>query len=136
SAYGAVHHSSLALGSLPRGTRIARAAVFEGGPVLDGAAVYDDGRPYWPPGGEHIAEKPIMFYVPGGGLLQFADGLAKRFGPDDYMSWGLHLMSRGKAEKLRVQIGLWFSKRSPQREVRLWTLTETLTANGQPLPRN
>lgn len=136
SAYGAVHHSSIALGTLPKGTHIGRAPVFEGGPVLDGAAVYDDGRPYWPPGGEHIAEKPIMFYVPGGGLLQFGDGLAKRFGPDDYMSWGLHLMSRGKPEKLRVQIGVWFARRSVHHEVRLMTLTETLAANGQPLPRN
>ena len=136
SVHGAVHHSSLALGQMPRGMRIGRAQVFPGGPVLDGAAVLNDGRPYWPPGGEHIAEKPIMFYVPGGGLLQFSDGLAKRFGRDDFMSWGLHLVSRGRQEKVRVQVGVWFARRYPHHEVRLWTLTETLTSNGQPLPRN
>jgi hypothetical protein len=135
SVHGAVHHSSLSLGQLPRDTRIARAQVFEGGPVLDGAAVFGDGRPYWPPGGEHI-ERPIMFYVPGGGLLRFDDGLAKRFRRDDYMAWGLHLVSRGRSEKLRVQIGVWFARRYPRREVRLMTLTETLTANGQPLPQS
>jgi len=35
------------------------------------------------------------------------NGLAKRFGRDDYLAWGLHLMSTGRVEKLRVQIGLW-----------------------------
>lgn len=136
SVQGVVHHSSLALGQMPGGTRIGRAQAFPGGPVLDGVAVFDDGRPYWPPGGEHIAEKPIMFYVPGGGLMQLDDGLAKRFGRDDVMSWGLHMMSRGRAEKVRIQIGLWFARRYPRREMRLITLTETLIANGQSLPRN
>ncbi len=136
SAPNAVHHSSLSLGQMPPRTRIGRAEVFPGGPVLEGQAVFGDGRPFWSPGGEHIADKPIMFYVPGGGLLQFEDGLAKRFGRDDYLAWGLHLVSPGRAQKVRVQVGLWFARRYPRREVRLWTVTETLTANGRPIPRN
>jgi hypothetical protein len=135
SIQGALHHTSLSLGQLPPGTHIGRAPAFAGGPVLDGVAVFNDGRP-WSNGGENITDKPVMFYVPGGGLLQFSNGLAKRFGRDDYVSWGLHLISPGKAEKLRVQVGFWFARNYPHHEVRLWTLTETLTANGQPLSRN
>lgn len=130
---GAVHHSSLSLGSLPPGTRIGRGDVFPNGPVLDGVAVYADGRPFRSPGGEHIAEKPVLFYVPGGGLLQFPDGLAKRFGRSDYVSWGLHLISPGKPEKIRVQIGLWYARRYPHHEVKTWTVTQTLLADGKEL---
>jgi hypothetical protein len=135
SVQGAVHHSSLSLGPLPQGTHIGRAPVFAGGPALDGVAILGDGRP-WANGGEHITDKPVMFYVPGGGLLQFGNGLAKRFGRDEYLSWGLHLISPGQPEKLRVQIGFWFARGTTHHEVRLWTLTETLTANGQELPRD
>jgi mono/diheme cytochrome c family protein len=130
---GGVHHSSLSLGSLPQGTKIGRGEVFPNGPVLDGAAVYGDGRPFWSAGGEHIADKPVLFYVPGGGLLQFPDGLAKRFKRDDFISWGLHLISTGRAEKLRVQVGLWYAKRYPHHEVKTWTVTQTLLADGKEL---
>lgn len=130
---GVVHHSSLSLGPLPPGTHIGRAQAFAGGPVLDGIAVLNDGRP-WTLGGEQITDKPVMFYVPGGGQIRFDDGLAKRFGRDEYLSWGLHLMSRGKQEKLRVQVGLWFARRYPRREARLWTLTEQLSFDGQDIP--
>jgi hypothetical protein len=131
SVQNAVHHSSLSLGAMPPGTRIGRAAVFPDGPVLDGAAVMNNGRPFF--SGEHITDTPIMFYVPGGGFLQFPNGLAKRFGRDDYLSWGLHLISRGQTEKVRMQIGLWFARRHPHHEVKTITLTETLIADGKPV---
>src|SRR4029079_19046275 len=83
--------------------------------------------------GEYIASKPVLFYVPGGGSLQFPDGLGKRFGRDDYIAWGLHLMSRGKVEGLRMQIGLWYSRRQPHHEVKTWTVTEGLVADGKPV---
>jgi hypothetical protein len=129
---GVVHHSSLSLGTLPPGTTIGRGEAFPGGPVLDGVAVYRDGRPFRSAGGEYIA-KPVLFYVPGGGSLQFADGLGKRFGRDDYIAWGLHLMSRGKVEGLRMQIGLWYARRQPHHEVKTWTVTEGLVADGKPV---
>jgi mono/diheme cytochrome c family protein len=70
SIRNAVHHSSLALGSLPKGTKVGRAAVFPGGPVLDGVPLYSDGRPFGATSGEQFG-RPVMFYVPGGGVLQF-----------------------------------------------------------------
>jgi hypothetical protein len=134
SIQGAVHHASLSLGAMPSGTKIGRGAVFPGSPELQGAAMFSDGRPFLSAGGEHIADKPLLFYVPGGGYLQLQSGLAKRFRRDDYLSWGLHLISRGKPEKVRMQVGLWFAKRYPHHEVRTWTVTETLLVNGQSLP--
>lgn len=133
SVQNAVHHSSLSLGNLPQGTKIGRAPVFPGGPVLDGVAVLPDGRPLLPDGGEQITDRPVMFYVPGGGFLELPGGMAKRFGRDDYLSWGLHLVSPGRSEKVRVQIGIWFAKGLPRKEMRMWTLTETLVADGRPL---
>jgi mono/diheme cytochrome c family protein len=134
SIQGVVHHSSLSLGKLPPDTAIGRGEAFPGGPVLDGVAVYRDGRPFRSAGGEYIADKPVLFYVPGGGLLQLADGLGKRFGRDDYIAWGIHLISPGKPEKLRMQIGLWYARRYPHHEVKTWTVTQTLIAEGQELP--
>lgn len=103
-----MHHSSLALGSLPKGTKIGRAAVFPGGPVLEGVPLYPDGRPFGATSGEQFG-RPVMFYVPGGGVLQFPDGLAKRFRQQDYFAWGLHLISPGRPGKVRVQIALWYA---------------------------
>ena len=132
----AVHHSSVSLASgLPRGTRLGRGAVFPGGPVLDGVPVYDDGRPFRATSGEAFGT-PIMFYVPGGGLLQFPDGIAKRFGRDDWLSWGLHLISPGRADSLRVQIGLWYARNEPHHEVYTWTVNQTLLVEGRALTPN
>jgi hypothetical protein len=71
-----------------------------------------------------------MFFVPGGGLLQFENGLAKLFRRDDWIAWGLHLISPGKPEKVSVQIGLWYSRGEPHHEVRTWTVNQTLFVNG------
>jgi hypothetical protein len=130
SIRGAVHHSSLSLTALPPGTRLGRAAVYPGGPELDGVPVYQDGRPFRATAGEEFG-RPVFFYVPGGGLLQFPDGVAKRFRQQDYLSWGLHLISPGKAEKLRVQIGLWYARREPHHEVLTWTVNERLLMDGK-----
>jgi hypothetical protein len=130
SVQGVVHHSSLSIGRMPPGTTIGRGEAFPGGPALDGVAVYRDGTSKF---GEYITDKPLLFYVPGGGFLQLADGLGKRFGPDDFIAWGLHLMSRGVPDTLRVQIGLWYARKHPHHEVKMWTVTEKLEADGRPL---
>lgn len=131
SMRSALHHSSVSLSpGLPPGTKIGRAPVFTGGPVLDGVPVYADGRPFTTSSGEAFGT-PILFYVPGGGLLQFEDGLAKRFGRDDWIAWGLHLISPGSPEKVRVQIGLWYTRREPHHEVQTWTVNQTLLVEGR-----
>ena len=131
---GAVHHSSLSLAAaLPPGTRIGRAPVFPGGPALDGVPVYNDGRPFTASAGDAFGT-PVMFYVPGGGLLQFPDGLAKRFRRDDWIAWGLHLISPGTPEKIRVQVGLWYARNDPHHEVKTWTVNQTLLVEGRELP--
>jgi len=130
SIRGAVHHSSLSLASLPQGTHIGRAAVYPGGPELDGVPVFQDGRPFRAASGEEFGT-PIFFYVPGGGLLQFPEGVAKRFRQQDYLSWGLHMISSGKPEKLRVQVGLWYARRDPHHEVHTWTVNERLLMDGK-----
>ncbi|MEQ1759718.1 MAG: hypothetical protein ABL986_15485 [Vicinamibacterales bacterium] len=128
----AVHHSSLALATLPQGTRIGRGPVFSGGPTLDGVPVYADGRPFRAASGEEFG-RPVLFYVPGGGFMQLPDGLAKRFRKDDYLAWGLHLISGGRVEKLRVQVGIWYTRRDPHHEVHTWTVNETLAIDGKPV---
>lgn len=129
SVRNAVHHSSVSLGPLPDGTTLGRAAVFPGGPVLQGVPVFPDGRGVSLTMAEQFG-RPVMFYVPGGGALQFADGLAKRFRRDDYLAWGLHLMSTGRPEKLRVQIGLWYARGEPHHEVHTWTVNQRLLVQG------
>jgi copper type II ascorbate-dependent monooxygenase-like protein len=135
SIRNAVHHSSMSLGSLPPGTTIGRAAVFQGGPVLEGVPVFGDGRAVTMSAAEQFG-RPVMFYVSGGGVMQLADGLAKRFRRDDYLAWGLHLMSTGKVEKLRVQIGLWYARGDPHHEVHTWTVNQTLLVEDKSVPRD
>jgi len=132
SIRNAVHHSSLALGSLPKGTKIGRAAVFSGGPVLDGVPVYPDGQPFRATSGEEFGT-PVMFYVPGGGVLQFPNGLAKRFKQQDYLAWGLHLISPGRPANVRVQIALWYARLEPHHEVHTWTVNQKLLVEGKEL---
>ncbi len=133
SVRNAVHHSSISLApALPPGTKLGRAAVFPGGPVLDGVPVYADGRPFQTSSGEAFGT-PVMFYVPGGGLMQFDNGLAKRFGRDDWIAWGLHLISPGRPGTVRVEIGLWYSRNDPHHEVKTWTVNQTLFVNGMEL---
>lgn len=130
----AVHHSSLALASLPPGTRLGRGAVFDGGPVLDGVPVFDDGRPFRAASGDEFG-RPIFFYVPGGGFMQLADGLGKRFRRDDYLAWGLHLIADPHpGGKLSAQVGIWYNRRDPHHEVHTWTVNQGLSFNGQDVP--
>jgi hypothetical protein len=130
----ALHHSSLSLArSLPAGTQIGRGPVFPNGPVLDGVPVYPDGRVFTT-GSSEAFGTPIMFYVPGGGLMQLQDGLAKRFGRDDWIAWGLHMISPGRPETLRVQVGLWYARSDPHHEVQMWTVNQTLSVQGKELP--
>lgn len=130
SVRGAVHHSSMSLGAPPPGTTIGRAAVFPGGPVLDGVPVFPDGRAVALTSAEQFG-RPVMFYVPGGGVMQLADGLAKRFRREDYLAWGLHLISTGKPERLRVRIGLWYARGEPHHEVHTWTVNQRLLVEGK-----
>lgn len=132
SIRNAVHHSSVALGSLPKGTEIGRAEVFSGGPVLDGVPVHSDGRPFRATSAEAFG-RPVMFYVPGGGVLELPDGLAKRFRQEDYLAWGLHLISPGRPAKVRVQIALWYARREPHHEVHTWTVNQKLLVEGREL---
>jgi hypothetical protein len=134
SVRSAVHHSSLSLApSLPDGTRLGRGPVFPGGPVLDGVPVYPDGRVFSTSSGEAFGT-PVMFYVPGGGLLQFPDGIARRFRRDDWLAWGLHMISPGKPERLRVQVGLWYARNEPHHAVQTWTVNQALFVEGKEIP--
>jgi hypothetical protein len=130
-----VHHSSLTVGPLPPGTKIGRGAVWEGGPVLDGVPIYADGRPFRAMSAESFG-KPLLFYVPGGGALQFPDGLARRISPDQYLAWGLHFMATGRPEKVTLRVGLWWAKKPVHHEIYTWTVNERLIANGVEVARD
>jgi hypothetical protein len=130
-----VHHSSVTVGSLPQGTKLGRGAVWEGGPVLDGVPLYADGRPFRAMSAESFG-KPLLFYVPGGGVLQFADGLAKRVLPDQYLAWGLHFMTIGQPEQVKVRLGLWWARKAVHHEIYTWTVNERLIANGVDVVRD
>ena len=130
-----VHHSMVAVGPLPQGTRLGRAVLWEGGPELDSVAVYSDGRPFRGMSAE-LFGKPLLFYVPGGGLLQFPDGLAKRVSPNQYIAWGLHFQTTGREEKVKLRLGLWWSRKAVHHEIYTWTVNERLIANGVDVARD
>lgn len=131
-----VHHSSIAVAdSLPRDTRLGSGAVFDGGPVLPGVPVYEDGRPFRASSPEEFGY-PLLFYVPGGGFAQFPDGLAKQLRPGQYLAWGLHLKGSGKPEKSRFRLGLWYSRREVHHEVYTWTVNQRRFVESRELPAN
>jgi mono/diheme cytochrome c family protein len=130
-----VHHSSVTVGSLPSGTKLGRGAVWDGGPVLDGVPLYSDGRPFRAASAESFG-KPLLFYVPGGGALQFPDGLAKRISPDQYIAWGLHFMTVGTPQSVKVRLGLWWAKKTVHHEIYTWTVNEKLVADGVEVARD
>jgi len=132
SIRGAVHHSSLALAPLPPGTKIGKAAAYQGGPELEGVPIFADGRPFRAASGDEFG-RPIFFYVPGNALMQVPDGLGKRFRKDDYLAWGLHLISPGKAGTLRAQVGIWYTRRDPHHELQTWTVNQQLFIDGKEL---
>ena len=117
-----VHHASLSIGDLPPKTRLGQAALWPGGPVLTGVPLLGDGQPYRVASNEEFGY-PLVFYVPGGGFLRFPQGVAKRLRRGQYLSWGMHHMGHGMAEKTRMRLGVWFAKRGVHHEA------ETMTAN-------
>jgi hypothetical protein len=128
-----VHHSSIALANgLPEGTRLGTAPVFDGGPSLPGVPIRNDGSPFRAYSPEEFGA-PILFYVPGGGVAQFADGLAKRIRPGQYLAWGLHLKGSGKPETTRFRLGLWYSRRDVHHEVYTWTVNQRRIVEGREL---
>jgi len=130
-----VHHSSVTVGALPSGTKLGRGEAWEGGPVLDGVPLYSDGRPFRAASAESFG-KPLLFYVPGGGALQFPDGLAKRISPDQYFAWGLHFITIGTRQTVKVRLGLWWAKKAVHHEIYTWTVNERLVANGMDVVRD
>lgn len=132
--FDVVHHSSIAVADgLPEGTRLGTAPVFDGGPTLPGVPIRRDGSPFRAYSPEEFGA-PILFYVPGGGVAQFPDGIAKRLRPGQYLAWGLHLRGSGKPQKTRFRLGLWFSRRDVHHEVYTWTVNERRFVEGQELP--
>jgi mono/diheme cytochrome c family protein len=132
--FNVVHHSSIALANtLPNGTRLGSAPVFDGGPSLPGVPIRGDGSPFRAYSPEEFGA-PILFYVPGGGVAQFPDGLAKRLRPGQYLAWGLHLRGSGKVEKTRFRLGLWYTRRDVHHEVYTWTVNQRRVVDGRELP--
>jgi hypothetical protein len=126
-----VHHSSISLtNGLPEGTRLGTAPVFDGGPSLPGVPIRGDGSPFRAFSPEEFGS-PVLFYVPGGGVAQFPDGLAKRMRPGQYLAWGLHLKGSGKPEKSRFRLGLWYSRRDVHHEVHTWTVNQRRIVEGR-----
>lgn len=119
-----VHHSSISLGDLPPKTKLGKAALWEGGPVLDGVPIFNDGKPYRAMSGDEFGY-PLLFYVPGGGLLRFPEGIAKRLVAGKYFSWGMHYITDGKPDKVRMRLALWFAKKTVTHAAETWT------ANGR-----
>jgi hypothetical protein len=131
--FNVVHHSSIALAdALPNGTRLGSAPVFDGGPTLPGVPIRNDGSPFRAYSPEEFGA-PILFYVPGGGVAQFPDGLAKRVRPGQYLAWGLHLRGSGKPEKTRFRLGLWYTRRDVHHEVYTWTVNQRRWVEGREL---
>jgi mono/diheme cytochrome c family protein len=130
-----VHHSGVSLGMLPPRTKIGRAQAWEGGPVLEGMAVFNDGRPFRSMSGDDFGY-PLLFYVPGGGFLRFPQGIAKRLRAGQYFSWGMHYVSTGHAETNRMRLGLWLSRKRVTHEAVTMTVNERTFVNGREVPRD
>jgi len=85
-----------------------------------------------------IGGAPDMFgvYTPGTTFEQYPEGSAKllRAGPNTYMNFNLHFTTTGKPETSRAQLGLWFSSKTPRRQLfRSPAAVATLIANGRQL---
>lgn len=128
-----VHHSSLSLADLPPKTKLGRGEAFPGGPVVDGIPVTSDGRSYTAMSGDEFGY-PLLFYVPGGGVLRFPQGIAKRLTAGKYLSWGMHLVSDGQPERVKLRLGLWFAKRGVNHEVETYTVNDKRIVDGHEIP--
>ncbi len=128
-----VHHSSLSLGTLPPKTKLGKAALWDGGPVLDGVPINKEGRPYRAMSGDEFGY-PLLFYVPGGGFLRFPQGIAKRIKAGQYFSWGMHYVTDGKPEKVHLQLGLWYARGTVTHEAVTYTANAKRIVDGQEVP--
>ena len=128
-----VHHSSVSAAPLPAGTKLGRGAAWDGGPEMDGVPLFRDGKPFRAAGAESFG-KPLLFYVPAGGFQRYPNGLAKRVAADQYLAWGVHLMTTGKPEKTKIRLGLWFARRDAHHEMYTWTVNERRVVEGQEVP--
>jgi hypothetical protein len=125
-----VHHASVALGTLPPRTKLGNAALWAGGPVLSGVRLSSDGRPYITTSNTEFGY-PMLFYVPGGGFLKLPQGVAKRIRAQEYLSWGMHLVTSGQREKTRMRLGLWFAKKQVAHEALTMTANIKTIADGK-----
>lgn len=129
-----MHHASVFRTKLPNGTKIGSAALWPGGPVLEGVPVLRNGSPA-PDTLLPSFGAPLIFYVPAGGFLQFPKGVAKRIRGDEYLQWTFHFVTTGKPEKAGARLGIWFSRGNPK-EVVTTTVTDRVQVNGQDVPKD
>jgi hypothetical protein len=128
-----VHHASVSVGVLPPLTRLGRASLWPGGPVVDGVRLAGDGRPHVTRTNAEFGY-PMMFYVAGGGFIKLPPGAAKRIRPGQHMSWGMHLVTTGQPERVRLRLGLWFAKRPVAHEVMMMTANIKRIVDGKEIP--
>ncbi len=128
-----VHHASVSLGALPPLTKLGRAALWSGGPVLDGVRLARDGQPYVTRSAVEFGY-PMLFYVPGGGFLKLPPGTAKRMRPGENVSWGMHLVTTGQPERVRMRLGLWLARRAVAHEVLMMTANTKRVVDGREVP--
>jgi hypothetical protein len=131
-----VHHANVFAARLPQGARLGRGEAWPGGPVVDGIPLARDGTVA--PLSPLIASfaKPLVFYVPGGGVLRLPRGIGKRVTPDDHLMWSFHFIGTDKVERPSVRIGLWFSRDDVHHEAVTLTVTDKIFVNGVEVPRD
>ena len=105
-----VHHASVAVASLPPGAELGSAAIWPGGPVLDGVPL-KNGQPLSDVSAETFGH-PLLFYVPGGGTLWLPRGIGKALDAGEFLVWGFHFTTGGKVERGRIRLEVW-TARSP-----------------------
>jgi hypothetical protein len=125
-----VHHAGVGVADLPANTRIGRGPLWEGGPPSDGVAVLPDGQAFRATSPDAFGY-PIAFYVPGGGVLRFPTGVAKRLPARKYLAWGMHFVTTGHAERTHVTMGLWFAKGRVTHEAEMMTVNEKVFVGGK-----
>jgi hypothetical protein len=125
-----VHHASLSLGSLPPRTRLGKASLWPGGAELNGVRLDSNGQPHKTLSNAEFGD-PMLFYVPGGGFIKFPRGIGKRISADEYLSWGMHVITTGQPERVRVRLGLWFAKKTVAHEAFMVTANARKFVDGK-----
>jgi hypothetical protein len=160
SNWAAMHHSSVGIRDLPRGTKLGRGEAWPGGPISDGVPVSIDGKTKVDNRGDRTEAEAaaaataattaardvaaadvfavagtshLVFYVPGGGFEQWHDGVGKRIRKGQYLVWGLHYTPTGRPETDRSLVGLWLHKQQTTHEVLTRRVGETHIAEMQEL---